>query len=167
MVLLLLFTAVSFVGCNNGPRVTDIYSTNIRKLQASYMLYLESHGFVGPKNEEEFKDFLKNNPTAVHLLKRIDVTPDIVDDIFISERDGEPFVVRYGVEGEADHAVIFEAVGDEGKRLIALTSPKEFGKEEYEDYLSGKIKPERAPGGGGMTEDADEAAQRSPAAEEE
>lgn len=161
-VLLVLFAAaISIVGCSNGPELTEIYSTNIKKLQASYMLYLENHSFVGPKNEEEFKNYLKNDPTAIYLLKRIEVTPEIVDDIFINERDGQPFVVRYGVRGEADHAVVLEAEGVDGQRLVALTNPLAVGDQEYEDYLSGKIKPETAPRAGGMSEDGSEASQRS------
>ena len=126
------------------------------------MMYMENNDFVGPKNEKEFKDYLKNDATAIFLLKRVEVTPEIIDDLFVSDRDGKPFVIRYGVTREADHAVIFEDTGVEGTRLIALTNPLEVQDEqEYQDYLTGKIKPEFAPGGGGMTNDESEAAQRS------
>jgi hypothetical protein len=82
------------------------------------------------------------------LLKRIDITPETVDDIFIGDRDGEPFVVRYGLTGVADHAVVLEAVGVEGMRIVALANPLEVDEATYDDYLSGKIKPEREAGTG-------------------
>ena len=139
--VLLLLTA----GCGKGDEMKAVYSTNIKKLHQSYM---EENGFRGPKDEAEFKNFLKTNPTAIHLLKRIDVTSETVDDMFIGDRDGEPFVVRYGLTGVADHAVVLEAVGVDGMRLVALAEPLEVDEATYEDYLSGKIKPEKEPGSG-------------------
>lgn len=136
----------AFSGCDKQKSMTDVYSTNIKKMHGCYTLYLEEHGYKGPENEEQFKEYLKTDPTAIHLLKRIDVTPDTVDDIFVGDRDGKPFVVRYGLNGVADHACIFEAEGLEGKRLIALADPIEVDKETYDDYLSGKIKPETEAG---------------------
>ena len=166
LAFVLLVVVALFSGCSNTKKMTEVYSTNIKKLHGSYMLYLENHGYVGPKDEAELKNYLKNDATAIYLLKRIDVTPESVDEMFISDRDGQPFVVRYGVRGEADHAVVFEAEGIDGMRLVALTNPTECDDDEYEGYLSGDIKPEKAPGAGGMTEDADEASQRSEEAEQ-
>ncbi len=142
--VLLLLTA----GCGKGDEMKAVYSTNIKKLHQSYIMYMEENGFRGPKDEAEFKNFLKTNPTAIHLLKRIDVTSETVDDMFIGDRDGEPFVVRYGLTGVADHAVVLEAVGVDGMRLVALAEPLEVDEATYEDYLSGKIKPEREAGAG-------------------
>jgi len=124
-------------------------------------MFMEDNSYKGPKNEAELKDYLKNNPTAVHLTARIDVTPETVDDIFISDRDGQPFVIRYGLKGIADFAIVFEAEGVEGKRLIALRSPIEVDETEYEAYLNGDIKPKRAPkmGSGETAEEPVEAAE--------
>lgn len=162
LILILVCSFATHSGCDSNGEVKEIYSTNIKKLHLCYVMYLEKHEYEGPQNEAEFKDYLKNDPTAIFLLKRIDVTPEMVDEIFVSDRDGQPFEIRYGVKGEADHAVIFESVGVEGTRLIALTKPIEVDDEdEYQDYLTGKIEPEAAPGGGGMSEDSNEAAQKS------
>jgi len=145
---LLLLSFAVHIGCGKRDRIREVYSTNLKKLHGCYMLYLEEHGYKGPETEEEFKDYLKTNPTAIHLLKRIDVTPEIVDEIFISDRDGEPFIVRYGVKGVADHAVVLESVGLEGKRLVALAEPIEVDDDEHAKYLSGEIKPETEQGFG-------------------
>lgn len=101
---------------------------------------MEDHGYNGPKDEAEFKDYLKTNPTAIYMMKRIDLTPDDVDELFVSERDNEPFVVKYGLNGVADHAIIFEKTGVDSKRLVAFSKPLELDSDEYEDYLSGKKK---------------------------
>ncbi len=98
---------------------------------------------------------LKTDPTAVYLIKKIDLTPETVDDIFINERDGEPFVVRYGLSREANHAIIFEKTGIDGMRFIALANPQEYGQQEYDDFLNGKTEPEFAPGGGGDFEEVE------------
>lgn len=138
-----LALVTSFCGCSGENELAGIYSDNIRKVHQCYLMYMEEHGYRGPKDEEELKTYLKTDPTAIFLTKRIDLTPEGVDDIFISERDGEPFVIRYGLNGIADHAIVFEAVGVDGTRLIALTPPLEVEDEdEYDDYLTGKIKPE-------------------------
>jgi hypothetical protein len=135
-------------GCGKGDTMKAVYSTNIKKLHQCYIMYMEENGFRGPKDEAEFKNYLKTDATAIHLLKRIDITPETVDDIFIGDRDGEPFVVRYGLTGVADHAVVLEAVGVEGMRIVALANPLEVDEATYDDYLSGKIKPEREAGTG-------------------
>lgn len=147
LLLTAIFMLTTQLGCSNKPDLRGVYDVNIKKLHVCYTLYLEKHDFRGPKTEEELKEYLKTDPTAIFLMKKIDLTPEGVDDIFIGERDKEPFIVRYGLKGVADHAIVFEATGFEGKRLVALTDPVECDEETYEGYLSGKIKPDSAPGG--------------------
>lgn len=150
-----------FSGCSAEKKLTEIYSTNIKKLHQCYVMYMEDNSYRGPKDEAMLKDYLKTNPTAIHMTARIEVTPDTVDDIFISERDGEPFVVRYGLKGIADHAIVLEAKGFEGKRLVALRNPIEVDEATFNDYLKGKIKPERAPGmGAGQVAEESETAEQ-------
>lgn len=70
--------------------------------------------------------------------------------MFISERDGQPFKIRWGLRGFYDHAIVFEAEGIDGKREIGLTETIEIADDAvYEDYWSGKIKPRpKGPSGG-------------------
>lgn len=144
---LILLTSC-FHGCRTENQVAKIYSTNIKKVHQCYLMYMENNGYKGPKDEAEFKNYLKTDPTAIYLMKRAEITPEGVDDIFISERDGEPFKIRYGLKGVADFAIVFESVGVEGKRLVALTPPVETEAEEYDGHFSGKIKPRRDQGYG-------------------
>lgn len=161
--LAILLTGQS--GCNNGPDLRDVYTTNIKKLHACYIMYMEEHEFVGPKDEAEFKKYLKTDPTAIFLIKNVDLTPENVDEIFIGDRDGEPLVVRYGLKGEADHACVFEAKGLDGQRFVALANLAEYGDQEYDDFLSGKTKPETAQGAGADAFDEELTDQTSDASE--
>lgn len=139
--LILAFAiAFHFVGCGGSavPTLADVNNTNLKKLRGAYGLYLINHNLVGPKNEQEFKEYLKNDPGAKVKMGRMDVTPDTVDDIFISSRDGQPFKIRWGLRGLADHAIVFEAEGVDGKRMVAFSEPREVGSDEYQRLWKSK-----------------------------
>lgn len=140
---LILTGVVLFAGCGDGePTLADLNDNNIRRLHTAYKIYMKGNNFTGPSNEEDFKDFLTSNNKARVLLKRMDITSDNLSDIFVSERDGEPFKIRWGLNGVADHAIVFESVGVEGKRLVAFTKPRELDNAQYEGYWSGDIAPD-------------------------
>ena len=142
VVLLLMLT---LVGCSpSAPSVSvaDYNKTNILRLRNAYDMYMMEHGNRGPADEEAFKKFLTTDKAAGVRLGRMGVDVSKIDDIFVSERDGQPFKVRYGLQGLADHAIVFEAEGLEGKRMVALAEPREMDQAEYDDHFSGKIKPE-------------------------
>ncbi|MEQ8208920.1 MAG: hypothetical protein RH917_03740 [Lacipirellulaceae bacterium] len=132
------FVVIVAVGCGDSvPTLADVNNTNIKKLRGAYGLYLVNHGMKGPENEEEFKQYLKTDEGAKVKMGRMGVTPEMVDSIFISDRDGKPFKIRYGLKGLGDHAIIFEEVGVEGKRQISFIEPREVGAEEYEQLWNG------------------------------
>jgi hypothetical protein len=128
-------------GCGSGqPTLQDLNDNNIRRLHSTYKMFMNRHELKGPESEEELKDFLTNNNTAKALLKRMGIESDSIDEIFVSERDGQPFKVRWGVKGIEDHAIIFEAEGIGGKRMVAFTRTRELDADEYEGYWSGELK---------------------------
>jgi len=97
----------------------------------------------GPKDEETFREFVAG--VSKKLLERIDVDPTQIDELFISERDGEPLKIRYGIKcGPFDdpQPVVFEQTGDdEGKRIVAWTSSTFEEVEEqarYDELLNSK-----------------------------
>ena len=54
-------------------------------------------GGRGPKDEAEFKEFVRNfDPNKLSMMK---IDPNNVDGLFTSERDGKPFKIRYKVGG--------------------------------------------------------------------
>lgn len=130
-------------GCGSGHRtVASIMDTNIKKVRALYTFYMTNHRYRGPKNEAEFKQWLESTE-GKFAIKRMEMDPTKLEDYFVSERDGEPFVVRYGLKGIRDHAIVFEKTGDEnGMRLVALGKPIECDEDLYNQYMTGEIKGE-------------------------
>ena len=143
---LLLTCVMLFSGCGNkndeALSLQDYNDTNIKKLCNTYKMFMEMHNYEGPKNAEELKDYLTNNAGAKVRRERMGITDEDLDSMFTSERDEQPFEVRWGLKGQFDHAIVFEKTGVEGKRLVALAQPRELGKDEYDGYFSGETKPE-------------------------
>ncbi|MEM8945350.1 MAG: hypothetical protein AAGD11_09215 [Planctomycetota bacterium] len=142
-----LFTACLFSmssGCRDTTiedGVAALNKSRIQQLYNCYSLYGHYNQYRGPKDEAEFKEFLLR-PKYEKNLKLMKIDRDSLDDLFVSDRDGEPFRIRYGVNGLGNKAVIFEAKGVEGQRMIAVATPKEVDAAEYDAYWSGKKRPE-------------------------
>lgn len=66
-----------------------------------------------PKDEQEFKEFIKNSDVS---LENMGVNS--VDEIFVSERDGQPLGVAYGSPLKGSDVVVWEKTGVDGKRLV-------------------------------------------------
>lgn len=130
----LLVGVLLFAGCSyqSGPTLADVNNTNIKKLRGAYGLFLIQHNLRGPESEEELKAYLRSDESALIKLARMGMTVDQIDSIFISERDGQPFKVRYGLRGMGDHAAVFEVEGVNGKRQVALAKTIEADDAEYE-----------------------------------
>lgn len=130
-------------GCSEtDPKdlLAEANDQNIQRLANLYEAYQSRHNWRGPKSEEELKSFLKSwNPQK---LANIGVEPGTVDQVFVSERDGQPFKVRYGVPGNimgSDAPVVFEATGIEGMRMVGFLNmtSREVDAAEYEELWSG------------------------------
>lgn len=143
----LLFCLSFIAGCGDGkPSVAELKDSNMKKLHAIYTFYMNNNGMTGPASKEVLMDYIES-PEGQFALKRMDMDPSKVDEYFFSERDGEEFVIRYGLKGIRDHAIIFEATGgEEGTRLVAFNNPIECDEDEYNDYLSGKAQGESGEG---------------------
>lgn len=134
---------MSAVGCRDTTiedGVAALNKTRIQQLYNCYSLYGHYNQYRGPKDEASFKEFLLQ-PKYEKNLKMMQIDRDNLDEIFVSERDGEPFKVRYGVNGLGNKAVIFETTGVDGKRMVANATPVEVEADEYEAYWSGKKRP--------------------------
>lgn len=140
-----LATIIAITGCTPPPNgdISHLTNTNIKKLYAAIGTYMKMNNYRGPKSKEELVKFFEENKRAQTILGRCGVDAENILEIFESERDGEPFVVRYGLNGVADYALVFEAVGVDGLRQVALSQPVEVDEETYDDYLNGKIEPAR------------------------
>ena len=126
--LLALFMLACLAGCSKfdtAAAIQKMNATKPQKLANLYAAYQLENGSRGPKDEAQFQAYIeKKNPV---LLRRIGVDPNEVAALFTSDRDGEPFKIRYGVEGNdrsPPKPVIFEESGVDGVRVVAFTKLK-------------------------------------------
>jgi hypothetical protein len=138
--VLVLSTAI---GCGRSfdadSAIKQANATNAQKLVSLYQHYQRRHRGKGPKNEAAFRKFISE--TSVYLLDRIEVDPNSLDSLFVSERDGQPLTIRYGMRGSDRGPAIptvFEVEGVEGARVVACTNmvTKQVSDEsEYQQLL--------------------------------
>ena len=118
---LILGVSLSLVGCSSNLD-TDAATaannkTNIQRLTNLYFAFQMKNDFIGPTDEAEFRSFIEKYPTK--KLERIGVDANSLDQLFINERDGEPFKIRFEVQGSlmgSSEPVVFESVGVGGKK---------------------------------------------------
>lgn len=132
-------------GCSNSSNpesaLASVNGTNLQRLANLYIAYQSENDWRGPADEAEFKEFLRNyNPAN---LQRIGIDPSKIDELFISERDGEPFKIRYGVAGSvmgSSEPVVFEATGDGAHRQVGFLNmtQREVDAAEYDALWAGK-----------------------------
>lgn len=139
---LLLLALLFLIGCRDTTiedGVAALNSSKIKQLYNCYALYGQNNGYRGPKDKEELVEFLLR-PNYERNLKLMQIDRDNLEQLFINDRDGEPFKIRWGVNGWGDKAVIFEAVGVDGKRMVSLIESREVDESEYKSLWSGKSK---------------------------
>lgn len=144
-VCIALFFVGLVTGCSNSNNpdsaLASVNGSNIQRLGSLYLAYQTEHDWRGPQDEAAFKTFLKGvNPAT---LERIGIDPNQIDALFISERDGQPFKVRYGVMGSvmgSSEPVIFEATGDGSTRQVGFLNmtQREVDATEYDALWSAK-----------------------------
>jgi hypothetical protein len=106
-------------GCGNPAKVAQ-ESSNLKPLAVLYGQFIGQHQGKPPADEAEFKAFLKKlDPERLKSFQVADV-----DSMFISSRDNQPYIVRYGkLQGSAGPAaqpvVAYEQTGVDGKRYVA------------------------------------------------
>jgi len=117
--LMLLVCIVALAGCREAAtQARQRQSSHLRSLLTLFNL-AESKLGHRPANEAEFKSFIKDKGQAtldaLHLAS--------VDDLFISDHDGQPFIVLYGEQpkGPTHEVVACEQKGVEGKRLAGYS----------------------------------------------
>lgn len=134
----------ALVGCSNssdpGDAVAQANATNLRRLASLYFAYQSENNWRGPADEAQFKKFIQGVDPA--KLNRVGIDPAKIDEIFINERDGQPFKIRYGVLGNvrgSTEPVVFEATGEGGNRMVGFLDmqQREVDAAEYDRLLAG------------------------------
>lgn len=130
-------------GCSDGSlrrQVAAMNDSRIKQLANLFRFYQATHGWVGPKDEASLRSFVATAPRK--NLEMMGVDPAAFDQLLVSERDGKPFRVRWGVTigPLEEQAVVFEAEGRDGRRFVAFTGAKaeEVEGDRYERLWSGE-----------------------------
>jgi hypothetical protein len=135
--------AAGLAGCSGDQtanQVAAMNTSNIQRVSNIYAAFQNYKGNRGPKDEAEFKGFIKDfDPNK---LKMMGIDPNNLDGLFTSERDGKTFKVRYNVgggRGSVD-AVTFEQEGKDGKKQVGFTGGKveDVDDATYQQLWSGK-----------------------------
>jgi hypothetical protein len=113
-------------GCGSGveKQVAAMNGSNIQRLSNLYAAYQNMKAGTGPRDEAAFKAFIKDfDKNKLEMMK---VDPTNLDALFRSERDGQPFRVRYRVGGGRGSVdpVVFEQVGQDSKKQVGFTGGK-------------------------------------------
>ncbi len=136
---------LAVTGCGGGPDgdaiLKDANKNNGERLANAYSYYQMSNQ-VGPPDVDTFKAFIQNDIPA-DKKKVMDIPSGSLDELFISERDGQPFYIRPDVPvpttGSVAQAVVIETQGVGGTIQVFYTGPKmvEAPLSDIEAYKSG------------------------------
>lgn len=123
--LSIFFILGGLIGCNTSINPDDAVaaanSTNIQRVTNLYLAYQANNNWIGPADEATLKDFIRGLPES--QLTRIGVNTGQLDQLFISDRDGKPFEIRYKVVGNvrgSEEPVVFEAEGSGGQKMVGF-----------------------------------------------
>jgi len=132
-------------GCSGGPDGEEVLKAanknNGERLANAYSFYQNKNG-AGPPDVETFKTFIQSEIPA-GLKKTMDIPSGSLDELFVSERDGQPFFIRpeapRPTTGSLQQAVVIETQGVGGTIQVFYTGPKmvEAPAADAEAYKSG------------------------------
>jgi hypothetical protein len=115
---------VGEIGCSRNKSARDVAAmntSNIQRLANMYAAFQNYKGGRGPNDEAEFKAFIQGyDPTKLSMMN---IDTNNVDGVFVSDRDGKPFKIKYKVGGGRGSVdpVIFEQEGKDGTKQVAFT----------------------------------------------
>jgi hypothetical protein len=139
----------SLAGCSDGnaSAIAAANSSNIKRVTNLYSAYQAAHSFQGPPDEAALKSFAKQQ--APWRLQLMQIDPNKIDDLFISERDHQPFDIRYNVTSGPGtiNALVFEHQGGGGKRQVCLNGSaiEEVDDAQYREMWEGRLHPTAKP----------------------
>lgn len=140
-------------GCSQSPeqRMKDAFRSNFRengrRLVTMYARFMESpsqpvqgpNDFKGPADEQQLRDFIATMPAEA--LREMGISGADSEELFKSERDGQPFRIRYGIKGGLSkvYAVLCESRGVNGKIKVYRSngSSTEVAAGDIEEYMAG------------------------------
>lgn len=146
--LLLLLVVGLFLGCG-GDSISDTFremnKLKMRKLANSYVMFASVNDSVGPKDADELKNFIQTDERVPPRLGMSSGDLDNLDDLFISDADGEPFTIRYGLKIRTDEdrsPLVFDNTGVDGMRRVALADNRILevtNEKRYQRLMDGRL----------------------------
>jgi hypothetical protein len=115
----------SHAGCG-GDRDVPVgdAAENIRKLSLAYVQYAAASGGVGPADQKSLTKF---------MVERNGIPQDEAEKSFVSIRDNQPYIIRWGVrpqgsgplgaEAPKPVVIVVERTGADGLRYVADSRP--------------------------------------------
>ena len=121
--IVLLLAGLGLTGCSSAkpqPVPTEIA---LQKLSVLYGQYLSSHRGKSPEDQAEFRKYIEGLSETDRQNRGI----SDISQIFLSPRDGQAYVVRYGVKPGVPGPdgvpwVAHEKEGQGGKRFVAFVT---------------------------------------------
>jgi|1186.fasta_scaffold304406_2 hypothetical protein len=114
---LLFFTTVFVVreaGCVQRQNLKNVIPNHVGAVTALYEMSKSKLGHA-PSDEKEFKKAMQTVSVKPKNFK-----VDSFDELFISERDGQPLTVVYGPAAANSNFIVSEQTGVSGKRMVGL-----------------------------------------------
>ncbi len=144
----LFFAGILLVaaGCGKGnigdKMVAEGNDANVKRLANLYYFHQLKNNFEGPADEAAFKSFI--NSLDDERLKMAGVEKAEVDNLFVSERDSQPFKIRYGLLSKVrgpSLPVVFEETGVSGMRQVGFTNSamQEVDQAEYDRLWASEV----------------------------
>ena len=135
----------TLVGCGS-PEKTQSVERETSHLRWLIRLYTHARQRgQAPQSEQEFKQFMQSMDRAAldRTLAAAHVTS--IDELFISERDGLPYVIFYGQRptGVANDLVAFEQTGVGGTRYVGygLGIVEEVDEQRFKELVPPASRP--------------------------
>jgi hypothetical protein len=116
------------LGCGASDERNSPTAARLRGIATYYLDLTFARNGQGPADESELKKHMRRQERSDLVSNGID--PQAIDStLFVSERDGEPFVVLYQqtitrVTADSAPLVAYEKTGKDGKRLAVLANNK-------------------------------------------
>jgi hypothetical protein len=134
-VALVTVALVTVAGCGSKQQqARELQTSHLRTLIMFYNTAGRSLGHA-PDNEAQLREYIEAHGKPA--LEKVQITS--IDELFRSERDGQPFVVVYRKrpKGIRQDVVAYEQTGVDGKRQVGfdLGMIEEFDSVEFEKLI--------------------------------
>jgi hypothetical protein len=127
--MVLLLACALAGGC--ATRAGEEHQTNLRGLAAFHGQYQAKNRGQMPPNEKAFKEFIAADLSAAGAP----ASADKIDAMFVSNRDGKPFVIRYAGDKswQFPRLIAYEQEGLNGTRHVgyALGGVEAVSEEQF------------------------------------